>query len=59
MKRLYLFILLGALAVVPCAKVVPEAPERDQNQPDQNEPEVVSQGFRMTFQMEGISKLEI
>lgn len=59
MKRLYIYILFGALAVVSCAKVVPEAPEGEQNQPDQNEPEVVSQGFRLTFQMDGISKLEI
>ena len=54
MKRLYLFILLGAMTVISCAKVVPEVPEEEQNQPD-----VVSQGFRLTFQMDGISKLEI
>ncbi|MGN1210082.1 MAG: hypothetical protein ACI4TM_00225 [Candidatus Cryptobacteroides sp.] len=59
MKRLCLFLLLGALAAVSCAKVVPEAPEREQNQPEQNDPEDLSQGFRMTFQMDGIPKLEI
>ena len=54
MKRLYLLMLLGVTAVISCAKVVPEVPEEEQNQPD-----VVSQGFRLTFQMDGISKLEI
>ncbi len=56
MKRRYTFMLLGALAVVSCAKV---ASEGEQNQPEQNEPEVVPQGFRLTFQMDEISKLEI
>lgn len=51
---LHIYILLGAMAVVSCAKVVPEVSEEEQNQPD-----VVSQGFRLTFQMDGISKLEI
>lgn len=58
MKRLYIY-LLGALAVVSCAKVVSEAPEGEQNQSEQDKPEVVSQGFRLTFRMDGISKLEI
>ena len=59
MKRLYIYILLGALAVVSCAKVVPEVSEEEQNQPEQNEQEKVAQGFQLTFQMDGISKLEI
>lgn len=59
MKRLYLVMLLGAMTVISCAKVVPEVSEEEQNQPEQNEPDVVSQGFRLTFQMDGISKLEI
>lgn len=59
MKRLYLFILLGATAVISCAKVDPEAPDGEQNQPEQNEQEKVAQGFRLSFRMDGISMLEI
>ena len=58
MKRLYIY-LLGALAVVSCAKVAPEVPDGEQNQSEQDELEVIAQGFRLTFQMDGISKLEI
>lgn len=59
MKRFYILMFLGAMAAVSCAKTDPEVPEGEKNDPEQNESEVVAQGFRLSFQMDGISKLEI
>lgn len=59
MKRFYILMFLGAMAAVSCAKTDPEVPEGEKNDPEQNETEVVAQGFRLSFQMDGISKLEI
>ena len=61
MKRLYLMFALGAMALCSCTKgsvtIELETPEG----PDVVDPapEAPSQGFKLTFQMEGIHKLEI
>lgn len=59
MKRFYILILLGAVTVFSCAKVDSETPEMERNFPEQNEPENVTQGFRLSFRMDGIPMLEI
>ena len=60
MKRIYLLLALVAMTLCACAKVPlspdPEEPENPDVVDPTDEP---TQGFKLTFQMEGINKLEL